>query len=546
MARHTADIDVESYTTEYLTDYINDAAPVAANLPDGEYGKAQITANVEAAIAELKARKSNGVSTDGGEDDTDDESHLTGGDREPSDAERGFGETVDGFESAVADAVATDGGKDPVDEAIDAEVGDDDHYLRHVTDEESTFKVRHDRAIQTRAEDGEVVHTVFESAADGHHESLSWSRGYFSACPVCDADVDKESDDGDAYVETWSCAECPWSLRRASDTDPHAIEGEYKPLWSKTTTPHDFDDEPGVDFDTVVEGSDSKAEAANLIRELTLSVKSKATGTFKDAAYVSAEYDGKVGDDGTEKVAEAFIDTFECGHCGDEVEAPAKRSHKVFGDVCPECEDVTVWSVEDADLPEDVADKMDTHKSFNASKIVALLRDVKHWGNFVAAVNDDKDADEVTGIKTGKGGQIGVTAGGGRKGTGLRRPSGFAHNFTHFRTCLRDAEDTGLIERVNREDSDVDDPNVRWVATDKGDRVFAELARCETCGDRVVPMLRTSTYTVRRRTKRDRTLTTACPTCDDLRSKREGGMVLESSATDWSLSELPGVEYDVE
>lgn len=546
MVRHTdadADVDPEDWDEDRLLDYIGEVGPLAAELPDGEYAEPVLSANVEAVVAELKARKGNDVETDGG--------HLTGDDRSPSDAEVDFGESVDAFEDAVGKAVA-DGGQDPVDEAVDG-----DHYLRHADDESSTFRIRHDRSVRTRVDDGDVVHTIVESVDDdAHTQSLSWSRTYFDRCPACGEDVDGDADDGDTYVETWSCEACPWELRRASDGVPNTVADDTRsrPLWSKTTYPHDFDDDADVDFESVAESSDTKAEAANLIRDLYLSLKAKALGTFNDAAYVSSEWEGE-GDD-REKVADAYIDTTECGKCGDVVDAPATSDHAHFGDVCPACEGATVWSVDDADLPDDVVDRMADHKTFGKSNIVALLRDVMYWGNYVAAVDDRKDStmfdadddvdpDDVPPVKTGKQGRRDMGMGkGGRPGTGLRRPNGFAHNNRYFRTVLRDAEDTGLIRRVQDDPhADVDDPDLRWEATDTGRRVFDELSRCATCGEKRVPMLRSSSYKVGRSVKKDHSLTTACPTCDDLRSGSDGMLVLESSGSDWSLSELPGVAY---
>jgi hypothetical protein len=349
------DIDPEDWSDERLADYINDTAETAAALGDDDGGAAILKANVKAAIDEFRAR--NG----------DNDQELT------------------------------------VDTVVDAEVGADvDHYLRHVSDVNSDYRIRHDRAIQTRVDDGHVVHVVFESVADdAHPDAVSWSRSYFTSCKACGADLgDPEADNGDTYVQTWSCPECPWQVRRAPTSFPSGVgDDPAKPLWSRTTHPHDFD--------------------------------------------------------------------------------------------------------------------------------------------------DDVDPGDVPPIKTGKQGRRDMGQGrGGRPGTGLRRPHGFAHNNRYFRTVLRDAEDTGLIARVGDDDADVDTEGLRWEATDKGRRVFDDLSRCRTCGDKRVPMLRTSHYNVGRKTKTDRTLTTACPTCDDLRSGSDGALVLESSGSDWSLSDLPGVAYD--
>lgn len=495
MVRNNDDAtDFESWSTDRLTEFINENAPVAAGLDD-DYAdlRDEMQAEVEAAVAELKARNT------------------------PTTIE---------------------------------DLTDDDHYLRHVTETSTEFSGRHDRAVRTEVVDDTVVHRVFEAAStEADDESLSWSRVYYGSCPACGDDVDEDADDGAQYVETWSCESCAWEVRRAS-TDYKA-----RPLWSKTTYPHDFDDEPDVDFEKVVDGFEDEDEprtrAANLMRDLWLGVKANAVGTIKDAAYVSAEYEDE------EKVEDAYVDTFECGKCGDHRDAPAKKSHPVFGDVCPACEDVEVWSVEDADLPEDVVDRMNDHKSFNKSTITDVLRDVLFYGNFVATVDDHRDdggmfaidtddvePEDVPAIKTGEQGRHGTGRGDGKAGTGFRRPGGAAHNRRYWRTFVRDAWETGLIERADDGDVDFDAPGARWSATEKGREVFDAIARCETCGDAYKPYLRISRYKVGRSYKTDYKLTTACPTCDAKNSEPVGAMVIESSSSEWSLIELEGVAYE--
>ena len=534
MARHTdaADVDPTRMNDDQLVEYINSVAPVAAGLPDGEYGEEVLTANAEAAIDEFRSR--NGID---GDDET---SHLTGDDRDPSDAEVAFGETVDDFEDAVADAVATDGGRDPI---VDATP--DDHYLRDVDDHESEFKKRHTRAVRTRVDDdGRVIHTIFETVGDDVDDaSIRWSRPYFGSCPACDADVDIDRTTGDQYVEDFECsAGCGWSLRRAATgpTNPHTDDVDGRPLWSKKTVPHDFENDTDVDASDFVNDEYDITDASNLVRTLYLDVRQKALGTFADDAYVSAERD----DDG-DVVEPSHISTFECGSCGDVRETPAKRTHAHFGDVCPACEDATVWSIDDADLPDDVEARMSEHKTFNPTKIRSLLRDVMYWSNYVAASNDDTDPEDVGPIQTGAGGKIGVVAGSGRPGTGLRRPKGFAHDFAHFRTVLRDAVDTGLITRADDADTDVDDENAAWEATDKGRDVFDQIARCTTCGSRLVPARRVSSYTSGGGySQKDASLTTTCPSCDKSSSRDTGALVLESSTGDTAYLPLPGVTVD--
>jgi hypothetical protein len=469
MVRSTTEAAFESYTTEALAEFINDAAPVAANLDD-DYASARdaIRAEVEAALAVFKRRN------------------------EP----------------------VTDGGSVPVDEFVD----DEDDYRAHVTDEDTDdYKIRHARNVRTRVVDGEVVHYVTESYdRDADVDSLS-----FSGRVSCAAHGRTGRTRGDDHTVRHACDECAFEVAVGYRRDEDET-GAEAPTFYRAVVPDAILDEPDVDLWSHVDDDadeDDVATIANMVRTLSLD---RYVGAIDDAAYVSAEYD-----DDHNKTEDAYLDIRTCDRCGDDVEAPALRKHAHFGDVCRACEDATVWSVDDADLPDDVVERMGDHKTFSASNIVRYLKDVAFFGDFVASVNDDVDAFD--GIKTGKGGERGVY-GGGRKGTGLRRPNGAAHGQAHFRTVLRDLVDTGLVDRTDGDDTDVDDPNAHFVITDKGRDVLSELARCETCGDTLDVFVRHSTYKVGRRTKRSRSLTIGCKACGDADGTTAGGaMVLDSS-----------------
>ena len=555
MVRHTdADFDPEPLTTDELAAYINEVAPIAANLPDGEYAEPVLTANAEVAIAEFRDR--HGITVDG-------DDHLTGDDRDPSDAERAFGDTVDAFEDAVADAVATDGGKSRVDAAIDAEVGEGvDHYLRHVEPEEYDIKIRHAGSIRTEVVDDVVVHKVVESVdPDAHGDSVSFSKGSYT-CPVHDrehAESDRTVDEDDEQIRVdYTCTgddgACPFEatavMRRGEFDTP-----DYKrPEFIRLTIPHVFDDDTfdADRFESLVDAADhgdedDRTAVANMIRRLAVDdIK-----VIYDSAYVKAEWEHD--DDGTptEKTADAYIDSYECDRCGDEHDAGTERSHPHFGTVCPACEDATVWSPDDADLPDDVVDRMNDHKTFSVGNIVGLLRDVKHYPNYVARLSndsdggmfgvdeDDVDPDDVGPIHTGKQGRRSMGRGDWERGTGLRRSTdGVFNGMSNWRTLLSDAVDTGLITRADDADDVADeDTNARWVTTDKGDAVWSELARCKTCGGERKPYANKSHYQAGRRSESSVSLVTKCPSCD---AKSFGG---KGDSTTSQAVRLPGVTY---
>jgi hypothetical protein len=154
--------------------------------------------------------------------------------------------------------------------------------------------------------------------------------------------------------------------------------------------------------------------------------------------------------------------------------------------VCEACEDDTVWSVADVDLPDDVADAVDQYKSVTPTKIRAVLRDVQHYPAWFATGRDEMSVDEAPACPTGAGAKRTVTQGpgGSSSGSGLRRADdGALHGDRHFRTLLREVRDAGLIRRVDDDDdADFDDAAARWETTDKGDAVADDLARCEWCG----------------------------------------------------------------
>ena len=150
---------------------------------------------------------------------------------------------------------------------------------------------------------------------------------------------------------------------------------------------------------------------------------------------------------------------------------------------------------------------------------------MRYWGEYVAATVEHKDdpsglftvdatpddVDEVPPCPTGKQGERRIQ-GHGSPGTGFRRPDGAAHGDSNWRVVLREMRNAGLVERVDDEDVDFDAPSARWETTDKGDRVFDELSRCEWCGARKVGHLHKHTYKVSRyNTSTDYDLITMCP-----------------------------------
>jgi len=472
MVRPTdADLQAANWTTDRLATYINRTAPVAADLTDDDPAADVIRANVRVAIDAFRDRADAAprTVTDGGTDDTTD----------------------------VSDIV------------------DDDAWPAHVADTDTTFKLRHDRRITTEVTDGDIVHRVVESFAD---DAASESVTHCGAvhCPHDDHAATRDVS-GDDNVERFDCPDCQFDAAVAYRP------GSNTPSWYRATIPHaavstDASFDPD-DYDD----ADATTQAAKISRHLAID---RYVSTVRDAAYVSPEYD-----DNGDKTADAYIDTTACARCGDEVETPAVRTHAHFGDVCAACEDATVWSPDDADIPDDVRARMSEHKTFTRNRIVRYLRDVAFWGDYVAAQADDVDADD-TNIKTGRGGKRAVTAAGnGTKGTGLRRPDGAAHGDAHFRTTLSDLVDTGLITRADGRDTDVDDPNAEWAMTDTGRDVLSELGRCETCGDTLSVFDRRSTYKAGRRTEHDSRLSLGCKSCGDADGTTTGTFVIDASSS---------------
>ncbi len=492
----------DGWTLRSLKTHIEDLAPLVAELDDSEL-REEFRAEYEAAVSAFK-----------------DKSPYCGGD--------GDGDTPNGT-SASTD---TAGDKPTVEELITDAVGDDDHSLRHVESDEMTFSGRHTRTLDTTVEEGHVVHKVIEDYADdAHGESLSWARGLPQSCPHCDAALATDEDsNGGNYIEAADCPDCPFTVERVSVDAPVQDSNYMKPVTFSAAYVHDFDDEPDVDWDDMKSdlGEDTDlCDIANIVRSLSLTRELNAA---RDKAYDSDE----------------GIQTVECGNCGGVVDAPAASTHAHFGEVCPDCEDVEVWSPDEADLPDDVRARMDTHKTFSPDRIVRMLRDVLYYANYRRTnLDDDEDADKIPdGITTGRGGKIDAHGmGRGVKGTGLRRPSGAFHNFAHWRTLLGDAKDTSLVERTDTSDVDDKHKNARWTATDKGREVFDELARCRMCGGRKEPYKHIHTYQSRQYTNKDTRLTLACADCDEL-SHSLRGMTISSSAGSYSHKELDGVDYD--
>lgn len=422
-----------------------------------------------------------------------------------------------------------------VEDRIQSAVGDADHFLRHVTPQDTTFLGRHDRNVETTTEMGIVVHNVVESYSDdAHGESIAWTRSLpDGGCPFCTGalDTDEDAEDGTLY-ETAKCLTCPYIERRASVDAPLNDPDYLRPLFYRAVIPHDFDDEACVDWEEMREEMSDDTDlddVANIVR--ALSIRSYI-GRIRDKAYDSDESE---------------LQTVECGHCGEEVDEPAAETHAHFGTVCPDCTDVTVWSVDDADLPDDVVEQMDEHASFTPDKVRSLLRDVMYYAAYKRTVLDDDDRVEQVsdGITTGRGGKRDAHGmGRGQKGTGLRRPNGAFHGDAHWRTVLQDAVGAGLIERVDDADCEDTAKDARWVATDKGRSVFDELARCETCGERKEPYLFMRVYQAQGKyTNKSQRLTLACSACDQMKSTPQG-MTVASSSGRSTHKPLDGVEYD--
>jgi hypothetical protein len=433
MVRPDPDVDVESYTTDRLATYITDAAPTAAALPDDAALEGQLVANVDAAIDEFRSRH-----------------------------------------------VATDGGTDDVAAAAD--------WLAHLDPDTGNVRVRHDQTIRTTVDNGDVVHTVVEQYDDtADAASLSFAGVY--ACPDPDHDIHTEYD-GDVIRHTCDADDCPFDAAVGYRPTPDDEPNHTTPSWYRATVPHDTVVEHDADFDPagLLDDADDESATAGVARRLILS---RYIVGVRDAAHVSAEYDGDpVHDDDAEKVADAYIDTFDCVRCGAEHDVGAERSHPAEDDpVCEGCEDDPEWSVEDADLPDDVEAVVDDFASVTAGKFRELLRDVTYYPAWVAAGDDDTDVADAPACPTGEQGDRRVQ-GHGSPGTGLRRPDGVAHGDPNWRVVLREARDAGLIERADdgvTDDGDeieFDDSAARWEATDTGKVVFDELARCVWCGGR--------------------------------------------------------------
>lgn len=451
-----ADIKTDGMSTDALADYINRTAPVAAKLSDDDPAADVIRANVRVAVDAFRSRY-----------DTDKTTVADGG-------------------SEVADIV--------------------DDWGAYVDDTDMEFKIRHSRTVSTEVRGDAVVHTVVEDYADDAPVAALSFCGR-ARCPVDDHSTQTTSSDDDGVVRH-NCRhdDCPFEAtvgyRRRDDSTTTA------PAFFRAVVPHDAVD-TSADFDP--DEYDNETDHATLLRALALE---DFTGCVNDASYVSAEWDGNpVADDDAEKTADAYIDTVDCSRCDDTTEPVNTSEHAHFGTVCSDCADASVWSPEDADLPDDVEARMSEHKTFDTRRIVRYLVDAAYHGDFVAAVSDDDVDADATLVKTGKGGKVGTVPGAGRAGTGFRRPNGPAHNEPHFRTTLRDLVDTGLLTRVDEADTDVDDPNATWEITDKGVDVLSSLARCRTCGGSLSVSVRSTTYTSGRRSEQSTSLVTDCEAC---------------------------------
>jgi hypothetical protein len=424
---------------------------------------------------------------------------------------------------------------------VDSHVGDsEDHYLRHVTDEETPFSGRHHRHVTTRVTDeGFIVHNIIESAdSEAAPESLNWRQTIpAGSCKFCDSELETDqttTDDRRVYTST--CPTCPFSVRMAEVSADYGSRWDKTPQFYRATIPHNFSNDPDVDWSDIRANKKATAEVsdlANLMRALYLE---SYLGRIRDKAYDSDTRE---------------ISTVECGSCGDTVETPAAREHPYFGMVCPDCDGETVWTIEDADLPEDVRQKMDKHASFSRASVRRLLHEVRYNAEYkrTRARKADADADEIQnipdGIKTGTGGEIDAQGlGRGSPGTGLRSPGSVFHDNPHWRTLLGDAIETGLIEQSNPS-VDPEESSARWTLTDKGADVLAELNHCETCGGALKPYLRMSIYknSPTAKSLRSSRLTSACPTCDVSPSSNGAALTLSSSSQSKLLT-LDGIDYE--
>ena len=423
---------------------------------------------------------------------------------------------------------------------VDSHVGNsEDHYLRHVSDEDSTFSGRHQRHVTTRVTDeGFIVHNIIESAdSEAAPESLTWRLTVPAGpCKFCDSDLETDqttTDDRRVYTST--CPTCPFSVRMAEVSAEYGSRWDKTPQFYRATIPHNFSNDPDVDWADIRANKKASAEVsdlANLMRSLYLE---KYLGRIRDKAYDSDTKD---------------ISTVECGACGTTVEEPASKTHPYYGTVCPDCEGMTVWNIEDADLPTDVRAKMNEHASFSRADVRRLLFAVRYNAEYkrTRARKADADPEDIetipAGIKTGKGGEIDAQGlGRGTPGTGLRRPGEVFHNNPHWRTLLGDAVETGLIEQSNPS-VDAEEQNARWTLTDKGADVLAALNKCESCGEPLKPYLRMSIYKNNPGSKamRSARLTSACPTCD-VSSNQSGAALTLSASSQSKLLTLDGIDY---
>lgn len=469
--------------------------------------------------------------------ETNDETGTT---REPTEAESVFAQTIDGFENSLTEAM-TDGGRTVAD-IVDDEVDNDDHYLLHVTPSDEKTKKRHTCHIETDVEAGHIVHNVTVKASeDAHKYNITFSKRRYT-CPVHgrdDADTERQTVDGEIVTTTTCTAEgCPFEASTVQKHAPYGTSEHNRPVVFTATVPHNFEAK-GIGADTWGKfDDDDKTDAANVARRLHVD---NYVDVIHDTAYVKAEFD-----DDHNKTADAYIDRFTCPACDKETDAGVEVSHPHYGEVCPACEDVTVWDMSDVDLPDDVDAELDAYKSVTAQKLRELLRDVEYWDGFVSKVkelrdgaggmfhiNDDApEPADVPPCPTGKQGKVNMGRGqGGQPGTGLRRPDGVAHGDRFWRKVVQTAKETGLIERADNNDVDDDHEDARWTTTDKGVNLLQSLSVCRYCGNDLKPYVHVHGHkTSPKTTYIDRDLVLACPEgCDDVNG---------------TLKPLNGVQYD--
>lgn len=144
------------------------------------------------------------------------------------------------------------------------------------------------------------------------------------------------------------------------------------------------------------------------------------------------------------------------------------------------------------ELPEDVQDELSA--TFSPDTIYALLRDTYYRGP----------------VGVGKGGKRGIH-GGGKPGTGLRRPHGPLYDYPESwrQSVLRKAVVLDLVQVIPTDADELDDSNVRYVVTDRGLNLLLETDRCEECGRVNRPRLLNA-----KSKRKTTTLRTACPVHD--------------------------------